>query len=70
MEQKEDVSYKTVISLKLHNILSENGIEAEKTDINRNDPTKIVWKYKPSTKFFDLLNKYVEESHKRQQEGK
>jgi hypothetical protein len=55
--------YKTVISLKLHNILAENGIESVKTEINRNDPTKIVWKYVPSAKFFELLNEYVKQSH-------
>ena len=42
--------------------MSENGIEPEKTDINNNDPTKIVWKYKPNKKFFELLSDYVVKS--------
>lgn len=67
MEKKDDSltnkNYKTIISLKLHNILAENGIESVKTEINRNDPTKIVWKYEPSAKFFELLNEYVKQSH-------
>ena len=52
----------TIISLKLHKIMTENGIEPEKTDINNNDPTKIVWKYKPNKKFFELLSDYVVKS--------
>ena len=69
MEQKtkDGDNYCTIISLKLHNILSENGIEAEKTDINNNDTTKIVWKYKPSKKLFELLTKYVVESRKKKE---
>ena len=65
MEQKTkaDEGLRTIISLKLHNILSDNGIEPEKTDINNNDPTKLVWKYKPSKKFFELLTAYVVDAH-------
>ena len=72
MEQKTKAGdgYCTIISLKLHNILSENGIEAEKTDINNNDPTKLVWKYKPSKKFYELLTAYVVQSLKKKQEIK
>ncbi len=64
MEEKleEKPKYRTVISLKLHNILSENGIEAEKTDINNNDPTKTVWKYLPSAKFYELRDAYIKAS--------
>lgn len=63
MEQKTKDGYCTIISLKLHNILAENGIEAETTEINNSDPTKIVWKYKPSTQLYELLTKYVNNSH-------
>lgn len=69
MEQitKATEKYCTIISMKLHNILADNGIEAEKTDINNNDPTKIVWKYKPSKKLFEILAEYVAESHKKKE---